>query len=841
VIPQKCLVIIALLCLLLGRSVTAQDYPDTLWIKVTFYDFHADGSNPEFEPANFRVGQYPGMVADTLSTDKKPLLGSSPFFNYNIDKWFRPWQEGNFEIPVYSNQTGSNPTTSTVTYDTAFKNVVLVDSLPFIHTGSGMYAFERSGTNGTQDFFWLDGKGFGNEPEGYSHNFSFSMELHTTFVFKKGMSFDFIGDDDVWAFINGKRAMDLGGIHASQAGSISLDNIAQEYNLTEGNTYPFDFFYVERHVSRSTIKVMTNLFTPEANIRFYEKPGEPDVNENVPLTDVFTIPAGEPVTLYAHVFDSTEWRPEWDALVTWELTDANGVVVASGTTTNGAITFQYDKAYTDLVLTVKFINPDDPTRKVNVSTINLTTGPGKPFQVTFQKTLDTILLETTHLSAISISEQDLNATLYAVIRDSAGYFIRFADNAVWNSSDVAIGTVSPETGINYKGIITKVSRGTTQISANESGLKAAVIDVTISTLQISLTSAVTADMDGDGYLDMITLHFDQLFSINSQILTSIMHVKDNGTEFSVDSIRPVTSGISKTSDYQLYIHEITTTDFQTGWTPSISISQNADFVPTDDFKCADGAGPVIGRAKYFPGTYSFSSNSSGTPDTIYITISEKVSQPSNTDPDELFAYYRDGKIEVNAFSSIAVFNDSTAKLVVTKGFPVQSITDSIQLISSNGVVDLHSNKPNANSRKASIESEDLNIVITPSSNPVVRGEAIPADLIKLYESVITSQNAGASLSVDGVIIGISVKGKSLNEVPNGSYGKAIIYDAMGNIVRTDLKITKVNENEFGTYWDCRNKNKRSVGSGTYLAVFTISDTNGKRTQSRFKIGVKEGY
>ena len=25
------------------------DYKDTIWVKVTFYDFHSDGSNPEFE------------------------------------------------------------------------------------------------------------------------------------------------------------------------------------------------------------------------------------------------------------------------------------------------------------------------------------------------------------------------------------------------------------------------------------------------------------------------------------------------------------------------------------------------------------------------------------------------------------------------------------------------------------------------------------------------------------------------------------------------------------------------------------------------------------------------
>ena len=84
----------------------AQQFPDTLWIPVTFYDFHADGSNPEFEPDhNGSLEQ--GMVADTLSVDRKPVLGQVPFFNYYVDKWFRPWVPGDFTIPEYTDREGT--------------------------------------------------------------------------------------------------------------------------------------------------------------------------------------------------------------------------------------------------------------------------------------------------------------------------------------------------------------------------------------------------------------------------------------------------------------------------------------------------------------------------------------------------------------------------------------------------------------------------------------------------------------------------------------------------------------------------------------------------------------
>jgi fibro-slime domain-containing protein len=39
----------------------------------------------------------------------------------------------------------------------------------------------------------------------------------------RGEQFTFIGDDDVWIFINGRLATDLGGLHTEVGGVIDLD------------------------------------------------------------------------------------------------------------------------------------------------------------------------------------------------------------------------------------------------------------------------------------------------------------------------------------------------------------------------------------------------------------------------------------------------------------------------------------------------------------------------------------------------------------------------------------------------------------------------------------------
>ena len=82
-----------------------------------------------------------------------------------------------------------------------------------------------------------------------------AVVVHT----RGGETFQFTGDDDLWTFINGKLAIDLGGLHPARSASISLDERAAELGIEKGKTYPLDVFHAERHTNASNFRIDTTL------------------------------------------------------------------------------------------------------------------------------------------------------------------------------------------------------------------------------------------------------------------------------------------------------------------------------------------------------------------------------------------------------------------------------------------------------------------------------------------------------------------------------------------------------------------------------------------------------
>ncbi len=136
-------------------------------------------------------------------------------------------------------------------------NHTLVKTLPLSLFGAGTtdprYAFSSSA------FFPIDDEGFGNQSEGTpNRNFHFTSELRFWFLYDGASAprFDFLGDDDVFVFLNGKLVVDIGGVHGPLSRSFTLDAAAaSKLGLAGGSLYEFALFQAERRRSGSNYQI----------------------------------------------------------------------------------------------------------------------------------------------------------------------------------------------------------------------------------------------------------------------------------------------------------------------------------------------------------------------------------------------------------------------------------------------------------------------------------------------------------------------------------------------------------------------------------------------------------
>ncbi len=157
--------------------------------------------HPDFGP--FCCVLQTGIVEPVLGVDRKPVYTGTDAAPINMtsgktyfDQWYR---------------------------DVSGVNQRVDRSLRLVRRANGAYSMDSAVDDPwvtLGGFLPIDMQGFGNDNR--EHNYAFTSELRYWFEFKGDEVLNFSGDDDVWVFVNGRLALDLGGVHDRTYGTVTF-------------------------------------------------------------------------------------------------------------------------------------------------------------------------------------------------------------------------------------------------------------------------------------------------------------------------------------------------------------------------------------------------------------------------------------------------------------------------------------------------------------------------------------------------------------------------------------------------------------------------------------------
>jgi len=210
-----------------------------------YYDSTLNAASYNQSEQRFYVYDYLARTSDSAKTDGTRKFSdfmplNSPYANTN----------GQY-LPTYT-YNGVNNEYGGVThyaYDAKYNT----DGSVTGNVGSN-YFF---GMSINVDFFLPDTPGTIHSAGHYGNHDMYGNEMH----------FQFTGDDDVWVLIDGKLALDIGGIHGVESGDINFSTGAVTVNGTQVGTlqgveegeHVLTIYYLERGSSQSNCSIYFNL------------------------------------------------------------------------------------------------------------------------------------------------------------------------------------------------------------------------------------------------------------------------------------------------------------------------------------------------------------------------------------------------------------------------------------------------------------------------------------------------------------------------------------------------------------------------------------------------------
>jgi hypothetical protein len=389
------------------------------------------------------------------------------------------------------------------------------------------------------------------------------------------------------------------------------------------------------------------------------------------------------------------------------------------------------------------------------------------------------------------------------------------------------------------------------VTTNQSGSFNDSVHITLIGPVASVSTAITRDLNGNGYLDAIVLHFTKTVSFANYPLAAIQIIYAGVNPpviFTVDSIRP---GNTLSDSVVLYLHENPTIDPrtkrpvpQTAWKPVVSLNQapaggriQLNIEPTD------GAGPVVWRVdKYYIDV------DDRTEDRVVVEFSEPVLDanlstfPASNDPSMVFHDYRDtGGTEPKLLDLILdSINDFSKTQELTK-FEFYMLNGKdlnalyfLNLKTEPGsvmVYDAAGNPPSAINQKVRVTVNDAYGRLTVAPNPGKPSTAGPIDITLKHDEKarqkILNEGQGILLTFKMVL-----PEKDSSNVKVSAILK--IFDVAANLVQGaetgdngDILTDKIRATAPGSLWDIdiywsgKNSKGMKVAPGLYRAVLFL--------------------
>ena len=573
--------------------------------------------------------------------------------------------------------------------------------------------------------------------------------------------------------------------------------------------------------------------------------------------------AGQKISFDAELYD--QHGNSIDSMlqyVRWSIVsaDKNDIFTDStGKTTQ----FTGTKAWRTVTVKAEFTDPKTHT------TINTTASvfvkPGAPHHLDVSMDSTIAGVEFNNDADPITSKFDRNVTsdtLYSFIRDKFGNYVRKANpvTTTWQTSDNAIVKSNGAASKAWQGIVLRVGTGNAVVTVREDAYIPDQISIGVDAVAM-LQRAYTRDIDGDGLIDRVEMRFDSAITIaDVKKISDELAISHGSDKFIITKI---SSKSTCDSVFYVDVNELIDLGLQTDWSLTVKgivsvrlKSNELTEVPVDGMTL-DGIGAVVNKA-----TYAISDQPEKG-DTIRVVFSEPVSKNDLEQrlPKDVFLYYSENSAKDIALLEGARFivnqNDEYVSSVTvvlspfeTKKFTIVPFKDMVQLV--NGLDDkLGNTPPNKDiARKVLLEPSGTNNIkisiypnpTDPMNNDLQKMLSQPTSdgtsLLSYYGEILDQYEAKFRVK-SGILVALHSK-KPLQEI-NNSFGTAMIYDALGNLIVKSLDLKRAyGSQEYALIWNGMSDKGRNVGAGTYLLFVKVKDIDGNTYRDKKRIGVKFG-